>query len=223
MLSIAELMRVGAGFVDTKIETEYTLSTSPKELSMKNGVCMKTNSFLLIMVFVAAAAFAQTAQPPAPAPAPAAPSDASKPLGEVLAFMVGNWEGDGVARGEHEFVGKMVVTSELENDALLLRRESMNKSGGPSGGLQELMIIGYDGTTKKIVGTLYDNKSNIALYIGEITDNQLVLNRTAIAEGYIDRRTVKLTPDGVLSFVAEYGAPGKPVSKMVEINFKKKM
>lgn len=180
---------------------------------------MKRNSLLLIMIFFSGIVMAQGQSTPA---APAAPA-AGKPLAEILGFMSGNWEGDGVARGEHAFVGKLTVTSELEGNALLMRRESMNKEGGPSGGLQELMIIGYEGSTKKIVGTLYDNKNNIGLYVGEVSGDQIVLSRTAIAAGYVDRRTIKLLPEGVLSFVGEFGSPEAPVSKVVEINFKKKM
>lgn len=187
---------------------------------------MKMKSFVLILMFLGAAVVAQTqSTPPAPAPAPAAPAaaaDTSKPLAEVLGFMVGNWEGEGLSRGEHEFIGKLGVTSELEGNGILLRRESMNKSGGPSGGLQELMIIGYDGTTKKIVGTLYDNKNSIVLYVGEVKENEIVFSLAMQAQGYVSRRTFKLLPDGALSFVVEGATPGKEVSKMVEINFKKK-
>lgn len=179
---------------------------------------MKRNSLLLIMIFFSGIVLAQGQT----AATPAAP-DAGKPLTELLGFMSGNWEGDGVSRGEHAFIGKLTVTSELEGNALLIRRESMNKEGGPSGGLQELMIIGYEGSTKKIVGTLYDNKNNIGLYVGEVSGNQIVLSRTAIAAGYVDRRTIKLLPEGELSFVGEFGSPEAPVSKVVEINFKKKM
>jgi hypothetical protein len=186
-------------------------------------------SFLFLMVLLASGVFAQTsstpaapAAPAAPAPTPAPAIDSGKPLSEALAFIVGTFEGEGVSRGEHEFIGKMSVTSELEGNALLLRRESMNKAGsGPSGGLQELMIIGFDGTTKKIIGTLYDNKNAIALFVGELKENELVFSSTTVQPGYVSRRIFKQLADGRLSFVTEVGSPGKEVSKLVEINFKK--
>lgn len=183
---------------------------------------MKRIFLLLIMAFVATVGFAQNEPAPPPAPAPAASPEPVKLLADVLGFMAGNWEGDGISRGEHEFIGKMGVTSELEGNALLVRRESMNKAGGPSGGLQEMMIIGYDGTTKKIVGTVYDNKNNIYLYVGESKDNEVVFSLATAPQGYVSRRIFKMLPEGVLSFVMEGASPGKEVSKMVEINFKKK-
>jgi len=159
---------------------------------------------------------AQTATEPAAAPV----TQNTKDLSEVLGFMIGNWGGEGLSRGEHQFIGKMTVTSELEGNALLVRRESMNKEGGPSGGLQELMVIGFDGTNKKIVGTLYDNKNLIAIFVGESKDNEIVFTQAMVPEGYVQRRTFKMLPDG-LSFVMEGATPGKEVSKLVEINFKK--
>ena len=186
---------------------------------------MKRIFLLLLMAFVTTVALAQNppATPPSPpAAAPASPETGTKLLADLLGFMVGNWEGDGLARGEHEFIGKMSVTSELEGNALLVRRESMNKAGGPSGGLQEMMIIGYDGTTKKIIATVYDNKNNIALYVGESKEGEVDFSLATAPQGYVSRRIFKLLPDGGLSCVMEGASPGKEVSKMVEINFKKK-
>ena len=180
---------------------------------------MKRTFLLLVMVLITTVGLAQNEPAPAQAPAPTA---APKLLVDVLGFMTGTWEGDGISRGEHEFIGKMSVTSELEGNALLVRRESMNKAGGPSGGLQEMMIVGFDGTTKKIVGTVYDNKNNIYLYVGESTENEVVFSLATAPQGYVSRRIFKVLPDGVLSFVMEGASPGKEVSKMVEINFKKK-
>jgi hypothetical protein len=177
------------------------------------------------MALFATVAFAQNPPSTPPSPAPAAPAPAAggtKLLADVLAFMSGNWEGDGIARGEHEFVGRMSVTSELEGNALLIRRESMNKAGGPAGGLQEMMIIGYDGTTKKIVGTVYDNKNNIYLYVGESKEGEIDFSLATAPPGSTYRRIYKSLPDGGLSFVMESGAAGQEVSKVVEINFKKK-
>jgi|SRR5215203_3520941 len=184
---------------------------------------MKRLISFLLFTLSAVSGFAQTPAPPV-APAPAQSTeipDAS--LDQVLSFLIGEWEGEGIARAEHEFIGKMAATSELEGNAILLRRESMNKAGGPSGGLQEMMIIGYDGTTKKIVGTVYDNKNNIYLYVGESKEGEVVFSLATAPAGYVSRRIFRMTPDGALSFVMEGASPGKEVSKMVEINFKKKM
>jgi hypothetical protein len=187
---------------------------------------MKRIVLLLILGLIATVGLAQNqpSTPPAqtpPAAAPAPPSE--RLLADLLGFMSGNWEGEGISRGEHEFIGKMSVTSELEGNALLIRRASMNKEGGPTGGLQEMMIIGFDGTTRKIVGTLYDNKNAIALYVGETKDNEIDFSLATATPGYISRRIFKLLPDGTLSFVVEGATPGKEVSKLVEISFKKKM
>ncbi|HEY7162003.1 MAG TPA: hypothetical protein VH815_12125, partial [Acidobacteriota bacterium] len=111
---------------------------------------------------------------------------------------------------------------ELDSTAVLLHRESTTKEG-LTGGLKELMIVGYDGTTKKIVGTVYSNKNAIEILVGELkSETELLFNSVSVQQGYVSRRTYKTMPDGRLSFVIESGSPGKEVSKVVEINFKKK-
>jgi hypothetical protein len=135
--------------------------------------------------------------------------------------MIGEWEGEGIARAEREFIGKLSTMPELDGTALLIRRESTTKEG-LSGGLKELMIVGFDGTTKKIVATVYDNKNSIALYVGELKTNEVVFSAATAQQGYVSRRIFKVMPDGGLSFVIEGATPGKEVSKLVEINFKKK-
>ena len=162
------------------------------------------------------------AQTPTPAPAQSAP--ASEPLlGQTLNWLVGTWEGEGASKGGSQFVGKLEVTPELDDSALLASRESMNKEGGPSGGKKELFLIGYDGTTKKLIGTLYDNKNRIALFAGEIKGDDVVFNLAIPAPqpGYVNRITFRRLADGVAYFVEE-ATPGKEASKVVEINFKKK-
>ena len=178
-------------------------------------------SMLLALVVSAQTPPAQPAPPSAPAPA-AAPSTSGKTLPELLNWMMGEWQGEGTSRSEKEFIGKLSVIQELDATALLIHRESTTKEG-LTGGLKELMVVGYDGTTKKIVATVYDNKNTIALYVGELkSDNELVFNSATAQQGYVSRRTFKTMPDGALSFVIEGAAPGKEVSKVVEINFKKK-
>jgi hypothetical protein len=185
---------------------------------------MRRILIFLVLTLFAGNVFAQsTTQPPATTgqtkPASPAPGQTLK---DSLGWMLGEWEGEGVSRGEREFIGKMSVNPELDDEALLLRRESMNKEGGPTGGLKEMMLIGVDGTTKKIILTLYTNKNYISLYVGEVKGDDVVFNSTTAGAGFTDRRTFRRLPDGSLSFFTEGGGPGKPVAKLVEINFKKK-
>jgi hypothetical protein len=185
---------------------------------MKKVVSM----FVLILL----ASFAHSQTPPAPPTppaqtAPAAGQPSGQTLPELLGWMLGEWEGEGMSRGEREFIGKLSVVQELDGTALLLRRESTTKEG-VAGGLKELIIVGFDGTTKKIIATVYDNKNIIALYVGESKTNEIVFSAATAQQGYVSRRIYKLMPDGGLSFVIEGATPGKEVSKLVEINFKKK-
>jgi len=186
---------------------------------------MKKSIYFIVLMSLASVVYAQTppAQPAPPAaPAPAAPSTSGKTLPELLNWMMGEWQGDGTSRSENQFIGKLSVIPELDATAVLLHRESTTKEG-LTGGLKELMIVGYDGTTKKIIATVYDNKNTIALYVGELkSDTELVFNSATAQQGYVSRRTFKTMPDGALSFVIEGASPGKEVSKVVEINFKKK-
>lgn len=188
---------------------------------------MKASVICFVLILFAGFTFAQTPtqQPASPGQtAPASPTDLTgKTLKDLLGWMVGEWEGEGVSRGEREFLGKMSAQFELDDEVLLLKRESMNKEGGPTGGNKDLMLIGFDGTTKKIILTLYTNKNFISLYVGEIRGNDVVFNSTTAQSGYTDRRIFRRLPDGGISFVTEGGGAGKPVVKLVEINFKKKM
>ena len=152
----------------------------------------------------------------------APPATENKMLSDSLAWMIGEWQGAGTTNGGHEFMAQLSITTELDHTALLLRRESMNKAGGPSGGLKELMVIGFDGTTKKIVGVTYDTNNNIALYVGELQDKQIVFNSAVAQPGYVLRRTFHLKDDGTVDFFTETGSPGKEVTRVIEINFKKK-
>ena len=184
---------------------------------------MKKSIYLFILMLLASVVFAQT--PPAP-PAPQTtattqPSTAGKTLPELLNWMMGEWEGEGTSRAEQQFIGKLSVIPELDSTALLIHRESTTKEG-LTGGLKELMIVGYDGTTKKIVATLYDNKNVIGLFVGEYKTNEIVFSAANLQQGYISRFSFKQMPDGGVAFVKEGATPGKEVSKQAEINFKKK-
>lgn len=145
----------------------------------------------------------------------------AKLLADTLGWMMGDWDGTGTTTGGREFLGKLSVAPELDNASVILHRESMNKAGGPSGGLKEVMMIGYDGTTKKIVGVTYDTNYNISLYVGELNGDDLIFNSAVTQPGYVARRTFHKTADGI-NFTVETGSPGKEVTKTIEINFKKK-
>lgn len=177
-------------------------------------------SMLLALVVSAQTPPAQPAPPSAPAPA-AAPSTSGKTLPELLNWMMGEWEGEGSSRTEKEFIGKLSVIQELDATALLIHRESTTKEG-LTGGLKELIIVGYDGRTKKIVATLYDNKNLIDLYVGELKTNEVVFSCASCQQGYVSRFSFKLMSDSAMSFVKERADPGKEPSKVAEINFKKK-
>jgi len=176
---------------------------------------MKRYRSLIAMSLFCGAAFAQTQ--------PAQTAVATTPIAETLKWVLGTWEGEGVSPGEREFIGRMQATSELDEQGILVHRESMNKSGGPAGGLKELMVIAIDGTTKKIVMTVNSSNNFIGIYTGELRSaNEIVFTLVTSQAGYINRRVFKQLADGGVSFTIEGASPGKEVSKQVEINFKKK-
>ncbi len=150
------------------------------------------------------------------------PDVMSKPLGESLEWLLGEWEGEGVSRGDQAFSGKMSVTSELDGMAVMIKRESMSKTSNLVGGLREISVIGVDGTTGKIVMTLYDNKNHIGLYVGELKPTEIVFSTAVSQPGSVDRRILRQTTGGI-AFIKEEAAPGKTVTKTAEITFKKKI
>jgi len=145
-----------------------------------------------------------------------------KPLSESLGWLLGEWEGEGVSRGDQTFTGKMSVTSQLDGTVIQINRESMSKTSNLVGGLKEISLIGVDGTTGKIVMTLYDNKNHIGLYVGELRSTEIIFSTAVSQPGFVDRRILKQTTEGI-AFVKEEGAPGKSVSTSAEISFKKKI
>ncbi len=183
---------------------------------------MKQKTLLLILMLFASFAVAQTATQTPEAPTAPAPVSADKPLAEVLGWLLGQWEGEGVMSGDQEFLGTMKGTKELDDQAVVLLRESMNKAGGVVGGRKEIMVIGFEGSTKKIVMTLHTSGNFIGIYTGELRSNEVVFSLATAQQGYVNRRSFKLLPDGGLSFIIEGASPGKAVGKLVEINFKKK-
>ena len=186
---------------------------------------MKQKTLILLLMFFTGFAFAQTATqtqpaPPAP-PAAQTPITSDRPLAEVLNWLTGKWEGQGVMSGDQEFIGTLEGSKELDDQAILLIRESMGKAG-IQGGRKEIMVIGFEGSTKKVVMTLHTSGNFIGIYTGEIKGSEVVFTLATAQQGYTNRRSFKLLPDGGVSFIIEGGAPGKAVGKLVEINFRKK-
>lgn len=189
---------------------------------------MKQKTIFLLLMLITGAVFAQTAaqtQPAPPAP-PAAPQaqqiTPDRPLAQVLSWLAGKWEGEGVMSGDQEFVGEMEASQELDDQAILITRESANKAGGIQGGRKEIMVIGFEGSTKKIVMTLHTSGNFIGIYTGELRGSEIIFTLATAQQGYTNRRSFKMLPGGGLSFIIEGGSPGKAVGKLVEINFKKK-
>ena len=171
----------------------------------------------MLTVLLASFSFAQAT------PAPPPPSNEMfRAPAEQLSWMIGDWEGEGMLQGEREFIGKMSIVSELDGMALMIHRESMNKTGGASGGRKEIMLIGYDGTFKKFIATIYTNDGAIVGYVGELKDKELIFSLPPTQTGVVSRRSYTLSADGGLSLVIEGAAAGKEVTKQVEIRFKKK-
>jgi hypothetical protein len=187
---------------------------------------MKQKTLFLALMIFTSFAFAQTQTPPAATPPATTPAPVSedKPLAGVLSWLIGQWEGEGVMSGDQEFLGTMKANKELDDQAIVVLRESMNKAGGPSGGRKELMVISYEGSTKKIILTLHTSNNFTGIFTGEYKNNEILFSLAIPAPqaGFVNRRSFKMLPDGGLAFIIESGAPGKAVGKVVEINFKKK-
>ena len=176
---------------------------------------MKQKSLMfLFMIILAGFAFAQPTQPTQTAPAE------TKPLAETLSWLEGNWEGQGIMSGDQEFTGTLSGKPELDGEAVILTRESVGKT--QQAGLKEIMLIGFEASTKKIILTLLTSKNSIGIYTGELKDHEITFTLATAQQGYVDRRSFKQLPDGGISFIIERGTPEKAVSKVVEINFKKK-
>ena len=185
---------------------------------------MKQKTLLFVLMLFAGYAFAQTPAQNQPAPAAPPTPTTEKPLAEVLNWMVADWQGEGVMAGNQEFLGTLKATKELDDQAILLFRESMNKEGGVSGGKKEIMIIGFEGATKKVLLTVNSSNNTLLIYSGEMKNNEVVFSLVIPTPqaGFTHRRIFKLLPDNTLYFAIESGTPEKQVGKTVEINFKKK-
>jgi hypothetical protein len=175
---------------------------------------MKQKILIGLFMILTGYVFAQT-----PTQTTESSSTELKPLADTLSWLEGNWEGQGVMAGDQEFTGTMTGMRELDDEAIVLKRESMTKT---QVGRKELMVISYEATTKKIVMTLITSNNYIGIYTGELKDHEIVFTLATNQEGYVNRRSFKQLPDGGISFVIEGASPGKNISKLVEINFKKK-
>ncbi len=173
---------------------------------------MKKSFFLIVLCMVSSMVFAQTTTT-TPAPAPAAQSE--KTLADVLGWMIGTWEGEGVS-GTSQLRGKMSISPRVDGAAVLVERE-----GGE--GKKELWVIGYDATSKKLLAVLYDNRGSVTYFTGDIKENQIDLTLTTQAAGYSKHCQFRLLPEGNVGLMIEGSTPGKPVTKWVELTFKKKI
>lgn len=145
----------------------------------------------------------------------AAPKSAPAPiLQETLNWIVASWEGEGV-QGGSAFTSYLDVTPLLDGTVLQINRAS-------SSGLKEMMLLGYDGSSKKYVGVLYDSRNQIGLFSCELKEKSLDFSQIGLPQGYVSRRTFQLMPDGGILFAIERAEPGQAPAKSVEITFKKK-
>lgn len=176
---------------------------------------MRTFVCSIVILLFACTAFAQTETPDAEETARLGES-----VSELLDWMNGKWEGEGSSSGDQEFLARMTAGPELDGEAVVVHRESIPTAGSVSG-KKEIMVIGVDGSTKKIIMTLTTSNNFIGIYTGELKDQEIVFDWVTAPEGYVSRRSFRLLPDGGLSFVIEQATPGKQVSKQVEINFRK--
>jgi len=186
---------------------------------------MKQKTLILLLMLFSGFAFAQTAQQTQPAPtAPQTPAvNTDVPLAHLLGWLVGKWEGEGMS-GDQEFLGQMEGSKQLDDQAILLMRESSSKTGGIAGGRKEIMIIGYEGATKKILLSVHGSNNTLLIYSGELKNQEIVFSLVIPAPqaGYVHRRSFRVLPNGGVAFAIEAGSPGKAPGKTVEINFKKK-
>jgi hypothetical protein len=143
-----------------------------------------------------------------------APSTNSPPLSETLAWMLGDWEGEGVQSGS-AFSSSLTVTTRLDGTVLQINRSS-------SSGLKEMMLLGYDGNSKKYVGVLYDSRNHIGLFECQLKEKEISLSQIGLPQGFVSARAIKLQPDSKLYFSIDRAEPGQELAKSVEITYQKK-
>lgn len=134
-------------------------------------------------------------------------------LGQSLSWLVGTWSGEGTQAGR-TFTSRLEISSILDSTAVLAKRSS-------SGGYAELMLLGYDSSSKKNVGTLYDNRYHTGLYTCTATDKELICSQVVSVKGYASQRKYQLNGDGTLTFTIERQEPDQQLRKVIEVVFKK--
>lgn len=135
-------------------------------------------------------------------------------LSQTLDWMIGQWEGEGVQSGS-AFTSFLTVTTRLDGSVLQINRASES-------GLKEMMLLGFDAGSKKYVGVLYDSRNHIGLFSCEFKGQLVDFSQIAVPQGYTSRRVFQLQPDGGMTFFIEKSEPEQPLSKTVEITYKKK-
>jgi hypothetical protein len=135
-------------------------------------------------------------------------------LSQTLGWMIGDWEGEGV-QGGSSFTSSLSVTTLLDGAVLQISRASES-------GLKEMMLLGYDVGSKKHVGVLYDSRNHIGLFSCELKDKMVDFSQIAMPQGYVSRRVFQMLQDGGMLFFIEKAEPQQPLSKTVEITYKKK-
>lgn len=171
---------------------------------------MKTSTIILLIATILAPPFVQHALPQS-----AKANTATVPvLSQTLNWMIGDWEGEGV-QGGSAFASQLSIIPLLDGTVLQLKRASES-------GLKEMMLLGYDAGAKKYVGVLYDSRNHIGLFSCDLKDNAVDLSQIGLPQGFTSRRVFQMQPDGRITFFIEKAEPQLPLSKSVEITFKKK-
>lgn len=135
-------------------------------------------------------------------------------LGRSLNWLVGQWTGEGTQNGV-AFSSNLDVSSILDATAVSLLRDS-------SGGYKEMILLGYDSTSKKNVATLYDNRYHTGLYTCTTSEKELKCSQLSSVPGYASQRIYQLAADGTLLFFIERQQPDQKFRKVLEIQFKKR-
>jgi hypothetical protein len=171
---------------------------------------MKNTTVVIVFVSILATSFLNGAF----SQQASAPKTTSPLVSQTLAWMLGDWEGEGVQNGT-AFSSTLSVTTKLDGTVIQISRSS-------SSGLKEMMLLGFDGSSKKYVGVLYDSRNHIGLFECQMKENEIGLNQFGLPQGFQSSRTIKLQPDTKMYFSIDRAEPGQQLSKSVEITYQKK-
>jgi len=171
---------------------------------------MKNTAVIFVFVTILATSFLQDA-----ISQKASAQKTSEPaLSQTLAWLMSDWEGEGVQSGT-AFSSSLSVTTRLDGTVLQINRSS-------SSGLKEMMLLGFDGSSKKYVGVLYDSRNHIGLFECQMKENEISLSQIGLPQGFQASRTFRMQPDSKLYFSIDRAEPGQELSKSVEITYQKK-